>query len=534
MVKPALEIRLPTTVWLLLALGAAVVAMVQVRCTIIMPDTARLSFDSAEYALAGRAWLETGRLVTPFVHPAALGSSPGPPYPLLVGHPLVPALDALAFALAGPDAGSTVWPAVLAFVITVLLTSRLALALTGSRAGAIAAGAAFAVSPWALRYAAEGLSEMPFAAAWTGALLLLLELPRRPRPVLMGVLLGLAHLARPVAVPLLPAFVLGMLLSLPARDWLRSLALAVAGFAPFALLIFVYKWSATGMPFADGGSYLLLTGVDPAHAVARMNRMAPPPDALEWIRDHPLEWLSKVARGIRSIAYTASGLAGRLMVAAACLTAAVVMLRGERRARGFVLTVGLSAAMLLLLSAATVADARMLFPLLPPAIALAFAGLVRVAEGLGRGHRAVVHAAVALAALSNAIPTAIAWQDALTHPAPARGAFREREWRGIGVGVRPMLPANVLVASDAAPWIAWFVRTPVTLVPLEPHTLTDGPERLRPGAVVLTNEWLIRQPGEQAWRAMLEQRTPPPGFVFSGHVRSGRLEAVVFTRTAAP
>ena len=37
------------------------------------------------------------------VHPAALGSAPGPPFPLLVGHPLVPALDALAFALAGPD-----------------------------------------------------------------------------------------------------------------------------------------------------------------------------------------------------------------------------------------------------------------------------------------------------------------------------------------------------------------------------------------------------------------------------------------------
>ncbi len=532
MVKPAPEIRLPSTVWLLLALGAAAAAMVQVRSTIIMPDTARLSFDSAEYALAGRAWLETARLVTPFVHPAALGHAAGPPYPLLVGHPLVPALDALAFALAGPDAGSTVWPAVLAFVLTVLLTTRLALALSGSRAPAIAAGVAFTLSPWALRYAVEGLSEMPFTAAWTAALLVLLQLPQRPRPVLIGVLLGVAHLARPVAVPLLPAFVLGMLALLPARQWLRSIVLMLAGFAPFALVIFVYRWAATGLPFADAGSYLLLAGVDAAHAVARMNRMAPPPDALAWIHDHPGEWLGKVARGIRSIAYAASGLAGRLMVAAACLTAVVVMLRGERQARGFVLSVAVSAALLVLLSAATVADARMLFPLLPPAIALAFAGLVRVAEALGRGRRAVVHVAVALAAAASAIPTASTWRDAVANPVPPRGAYQEREWRGIGLGVRAMLPAGELVASDAAPWIAWFARTPVTLVPLEPHALTDGPERLRPGAVVLTNEWLVRQPGEQEWRTLLEQHTPPPGFVFTGHVRSGRLEAVVFTRIA--
>src|SRR5207249_8631248 len=134
------------------------------------------SFDSAEYALAGRAWLETGHLATPFVHPAALGISLGPPYPLLVGHPLVPALDALAFAMFGTDPNATLAPAVLAFVLCVLVTTRLALALSGSRVAALGAGAAFALSPWVLRFASEGLSEMPFAALLTAAFLLLWQL----------------------------------------------------------------------------------------------------------------------------------------------------------------------------------------------------------------------------------------------------------------------------------------------------------------------------------------------------------------------
>ena len=184
MAQPALENRLPPLAWVAMATGALALAAAHVRVSVLAPDAARFSFDSAEYALAGRAWLETGRLVTPFVHPAALAASPGPPYPLLVGHPLVPALDALAFAIAGATPTASLAPAVLAYVLTVLVTTRLALALSGSRVAGVGAGVAFAVSPWALRFASEGLSEMPFAACLTGALVLLWHLPDRPRPFL--------------------------------------------------------------------------------------------------------------------------------------------------------------------------------------------------------------------------------------------------------------------------------------------------------------------------------------------------------------
>ena len=92
MAQPEHETRLPPLAWAGIAFGSLALAATHVRISVLVPDAARFSFDSAEYALAGRAWLETGRLVTPFVHPAALGISPGPPYPLLVGPHGLPSL----------------------------------------------------------------------------------------------------------------------------------------------------------------------------------------------------------------------------------------------------------------------------------------------------------------------------------------------------------------------------------------------------------------------------------------------------------
>lgn len=525
--------RIPPLAWALLALGALLLALLHVRTVVVGPDAARFSFDSAEYALAGRAWLETGRLSTPFVHPAALGSSPGPPYPLVVGHPLVPALNALAFALAGKDPLVTLVPAMLAYVATVLLVARLALALTGSRAGALGAAAAFAVTPWALRFASEGLSEMPFTAFLTAAFLLLWRTPQHPRPALLGAILGLCHLTRPVTVPLLPAFVVGLWLLTPAPLRVRHLVRAGAAFLPLAALTAIYKWAATGTPFADVGGYLLLGGASPEFVTARLNRMTPPPEALEWIRAHPGEWFAKLARNLRSLGYGAWWLGGKWPGALATLACLVAIVRGEPRARAFALTFAGSAALLTLLACATVADPRMLFPLLPVAIGLSFAVLTRVAEAIGRGRRVLVAAASAGAVLLGVLPLAREWKNAGS--LAGRSEFREREWRGLAESAGGLLPrGDGLVASDAAPWIAWWTRKPVTLVPLEPAALRDGPERLRPAAVVLTNEWLISRPGEAAWKRIFDERRPPPGFRLAGHVRSGRLEAVVFHRDAAP
>jgi len=527
------ETRLPALAWPALALGALALAAAHARITVIAPDAARFTFDSAEYALAGRTWLETGRLATPFVHPAVLGLTSGPPYPLLAGHPLVPALDALAFALAGAKPDATLAPAMLAFVACVLLVARLALELAGSRAAALGAGAAFALSPWALGFACEGRSEMPFAALLTAAFVLLVELPQAARPFWLGAMLGLAQLARPVALPLLPGFGLGLWLLSPPGKRLERGALALAGFLPLASLTAIYKWASIGNPLADVGGYLLLTGITPEWTVSRLNRMTPPPDALVWIAGHPGALAAKLGRNARSLVYGAWDTAARWPAALAGLSSVFLLARGERRARAFAVTLIVVSAVLLLLAATTVADPRILFPLFPAGMAMAFAGVARLAESWAGARRLAVVLAVSLAALIGAIPLARAWRAAASG-AFARPGFRDGEWRGLCAAIEPMLPRAALVASDAAPWIAWYTRRSVTLVPLVPDALAQWPERWRPKTVVLTNEWLVWQPREEPWRDAFRLHQPPAGYRFAGHARSGRLEAAVFDRANEP
>ena len=535
--------RPPALAWVSLALAAAALASAHAFVTVVRPGIERFTFDSAEYALAGRAWLETGRLQTLFIYPAMLGGVPGPPFPLLAGHPLVPALDALVFAIAGPTPDATLVPSLVAFVACVLLVARLALALGGSRAAALGAAAAFAFSPWALGLACEGRSEMPFAALLTAAILLLWELPMAPRPLALGVVLGLAHLARPVVVPLLPGFALGVWLLSPPGRRRHSCLLALAGFLPIAALTALYKWTAAGSPFAGSGSYLLLTGLSPEWALSRINRITPPPDALAWIAAHPAAFAGKVARGAVSIV---SGAFGRTPMTGgfAVLAASFALARGSREERAFVFSLAAMAALLALGAAATVASPRMLFPFLPAGVSLAFAGVAWLTELKPRLRRPLLASVAALAVLAGGVPLARYWH-ALRFGAPAASApagpsipaqplvgLTAAEWHVLSAAVTPLLPRDGLVATDVAPWIAWHTRRPTTIVPLEPSALLTWPERLRPDAVVLTNEYLILQPLEDAWRQVFQRGEPPAGYQLAGRVHAGRLEAVVFTRDA--
>ena len=535
--------RLPPLAWVALALAAAVLGLAHAWVTVVRPGVERFTFDSAEYALAGRAWLETGRLETPFVYPAQLRGAHGPPFPLLAGHPLVPALDALAFAIAGPTPDATLAPSLLAFVACVLLVARLALALAGSRIAALGAAAAFALSPWALGLACEGRSEMPFAALLTGALLLLWEFPTSPRPLALGIVLGLAHLARPVVAPVLPAMALGVWLLSPPDARARCAWLALAGFLPLAVLTAIYKWAAAGDPLAGSASYLLLTGLSPEWALSRINRMTPPPDALAWVRAHPGPFARKVARDLVAIVAGACGRAP--WTAAFALLASTLALVRAGRARRFVLAPGATAALLALLAAATVASPRMLFPFLPAGVSLAFAGVAWLVDLRPRFRRPALALATAVAVLAGAVPLARLWHSLhFGAPEPIAAApagagreplvgLRAAEWRDLAAAVVPLLPRDGLVASDVAPWIAWHTRRAATMVPLEPADLLRGPERLRPAAVVLTNEFLVLQPLEGAWRTAFEHDAPPAGYRFAGHVRAGRLEAAVFVRSGS-
>jgi hypothetical protein len=522
---PAVPARPHAAVSAALALLAVAVLIVHLQRTLLGPGASLLTFDSAEYALAGRELAETGRLMTPFVHPAALHAGQHPPFPLLAGHPLVPVLDAVLFRVAGVRAGLTLVPSVAGCVVLVLAAAWLGFRVARSNTVALAAGLAILLSPWTLRFATEGLSEIPFAALVTLALVVLAGFARRPRPILLGALLGLAHLTRPVLVPMLPAWILGIAWLAPAGARGRTLGLVLLGFAPFAVALALYKAVALGSPLADVGGYLLLASLTPDLAVARLNRMMPPPAPLPFLAAHPAELTHKVLHALPSVLYQVMNQIGRPLTVWFALRAVV---RTEAPARPIYPVTIVAAALLALLAAFTVPDPRMVFPLLPAIVVLALDGAWRLMQRARFPAPAAVAVCLALALVTPVPRLFREWRDARTE-AP-RGVFLESEWRGLGAQLATHLPGHGVVASDAAPWIAWFTHRPVTLVPLAPADLAELARRTDLDAMVLTNEWLIRRPGEEPWLALFEGRARVAGWAESARLRSGRLEAVVLRR----
>jgi len=488
-----------------------------------------LTFDSAEYALAGRELAETGRLMTPFVHPAALHAGQHPPFPLLAGHPLIPIANAVLFRLGGARPELTLVPGALALVLLVIATARLAFHVTRESALALAAGLTVLLSPWTLRFASEGLSEVPFAALVTLGLVLLGGFPERPRAIALGVVLGLAHLTRPVLVPMMPAWILGVVLLAPAGTRLGALARTLLGFAPFAIALAAYKAIALGSPFADVGGYLILASLTPDFAVARLNRMMPPPAVLPYVMAHPGELVHKVLRALPSTGYQVMDRLGRPFAA---LLALRVIRPGDRPGRELTGVVLVAAALLGLLAALTVPDPRMLFPLLPAFAVLALDQAWRILRALRAPARLGLALCLGLA-LAVPLPGLLRDWRAPGASAATRSVFLEREWRGLGAPLAALLPDRGVVASDAAPWIAWGTRRAVTLIPLGPDDLAELGRRTDLGAVVLTNEWLIHRPGEERWLEVFEGRATPAGWTRTARLRSGRLEAVVL-RPGAP
>ena len=277
-----------------LGLLAAVVLLVHLDLTVRRPDRTLLTYDSAEYALAGRHLARTGTLATWFVHPDELAFARRPPFPLIVGHPLVPILNAAVFAMGGPNPALTLVPAGLAYLLLVLCSALLARRLTGSAGFGLAGGAAVALSPRVLYFASEGLSEMPFVAIWMAALALLADFSRAPRPLALGVVLGLAHLARPVMVPLLAPWLLGIAVAAGSGTRMRTLARTLVGFLACALPLALYKLMAAGDPLADVARFNLLTHLAPEFTPERVHRMIAPPSPTAYLAAHPDAVLAKI------------------------------------------------------------------------------------------------------------------------------------------------------------------------------------------------------------------------------------------------
>jgi dolichyl-phosphate-mannose-protein mannosyltransferase len=536
-------------IWLPICASIALGTLaVELELTVRRSDRARFTYDSAEYAVAGRHLARTGNLATTCILPdelqAARRRAPGPrppPYPLLVGHPLVPLLNAAAFRLGGEHPDLTLAPAAAAYLATVLCAAALAAAVAGPWLGVIAA-AAVALAPGVLHYATEGLTELPFAACLTAGLWQLARLPARARPeraaLALGLTLGIAHLARPVAAPLLPVWIAALLLAVPRGGRTRALGLALGGFIPFALALALFKLASAGSPLADVARYNLLSHLAPAFEPVRIHRMLDPPDPLAYLLSHPVAVMRKLTRFGPDIAVGVLAQGG--VLGALGLLHALRMV-GRRDARG--LGVGLAGSVVGLVALITISlpSRRYLVPLIAPLLALgtveAFALTQGAARRLGAGARTALRAGAAaallLAAITSAHPTLRTWRWAWPRGVRDRGEFRESEWRAFGTAVAERLPAGTMVASDVPAWIAWYADRPAVLLPLAPADLARLAARAPVAAVVLSNEWLIDLRGEEAWRVLHRGGAPPSGWRVSGTVVTGRIRAVLLTRQAA-
>ncbi len=506
-----------------LVLFAATVWSFHAWWTIARVGRAWFSYDSAQYALAARDLAQTGRLTTPYAYIGTLREGSGPPYPLLAGHPLLPVLQAPLFAVLGPRPWVSLVPVVLCHLLTVSLAALLVVECGGGIALAAVVGAALAGTPALLGNASDGLSELPFTAAWMATLLVLAGFRRAPRAWAVGALLGLAHLARPMVVPTLPLWLAAAAWASPPGTRWRGVTQVLAGFAPFAVALLLYKWSATGNAFADVGGIMLLTGLAPEFAPHDVARLLHPPDALGWIRAHPGAFVAKLSRNLPAMSLEALRLGGW---AVGCGFAWFV-LRPARDGLGPVrLVAGASLAAIAGLAAVTLPRAHYLFPMLPVAVALGALALQRAGRAARLPSVIVLALVAGLLAWSSWRPLVLGWR-ALREPPRAASAFNEREVAGLGAILHRRLPAGTRVASDMAPWVSWYTRHPSVNLPLRTQDLNELRDRHGIGAVVLTNEWLVSLPGNEAWRDVFESRAPIVGWTTVSVARSGKLQARV-------
>jgi 4-amino-4-deoxy-L-arabinose transferase-like glycosyltransferase len=502
---------------------AALILSVHFELTVRRPDRARLTFDSAEYAVAGRTWARTGRPGTVFVLPHESRVPAQPPFPLILGHPLVPALDAFAFRFVGVRSEATLGPPAVAYLALVGLSLALARALGASGATAVTAALGVALAPRVLYFASEGLTELPFAVALL-ALLWLLARERPPRPGAFGVLLGVAHLARPVLVPLLPVLLAGFAARRTPGTRTRGVLWTLAAFAPFAAVLALYKWNATGDPLADVARYNLLVGLEPRWTPWMVQSAVDPPSPWPMLLSHLPAVGRKLERALPDLGLGLFAQAGTLGAVAAAALVVGLARRGRRLVPAVV--AGLAVTMIVLV-ALTLPSRRYLAPLLPALVVLA---VVAIADW-GRALRLPGWAATALAAVAVALTlgrdTARDWRWAAMRPTPDRGVFHESEWQAAGARLRATLPPGTMVASDAGAFVAWYADRPAALLPATPAQLDTLRARLPIAAVVLTNEWLLEQPGFETWRTIADDPSRLPGWSAASIVRAGRLRAVV-------
>ena len=240
-----------------------------------------LSYDSAQYALAGREMAWHGRFASPFALPIDLVHHSLPPWPLAGLQPGLVLFEGAVFklvpargAVAGPDPRAWL-TLILPFCAFLMLAASLAMSVRHlfarwwpaapwrARAGAaLTLGLYFALDPEAQHFATGGVAELPFTLGLLFAFLgLALEAPVH-RPLGFGAVLGIAGLFMGNILGLVLLFAVAAAAIAPAGRRLSTALRLLAGFTLVLAPWWFYKWRAFGSPGWDLARCLVWDGVD--------------------------------------------------------------------------------------------------------------------------------------------------------------------------------------------------------------------------------------------------------------------------------
>jgi hypothetical protein len=483
-----------------------------------------LGYDAAQYALAARSLAEHGRFETTFALPIELSRHPAPPWPLAAVQPGLVVAEAAVErvtpralpgrSLATPREREWLSLAVplacflgLAFLLAAVAARLLREASQASTAARWGAGTivalAFLLDPEAQHFAAGGFTELPFTLGIVAALALVATGTAARRPLLFGVLLGIAGAFRANMLWLAPCFAIGAAALAPAPTRWRVAAVVLLGFALPLAPWWIYKWKAFGSPGADLSRWMLWEGVEGRTWFTMMHLPEAPkvPHGAEAAR----LLAGKVTRNL-AVLLLAVATGPRALWIGALL---VWLLSRPPRAlavAGWLVLVQL--ALGLLAAASTIPWLRYVFPARVPLEAaglLATWGLIaRLPEApLGASGRRVVTAGVAMLALAWG-----AWQCRIGL-AEARSTSAERGIPSVATlaDLTRRLDAEVAhgetVMSNLGPTLAYHARRPVLHLALAPEDLDACRSHLTFTHVLL----VFRDPG-RAWTEWREAMEP--------------------------
>lgn len=440
-----------------------------------------LNYDAAQYALAGRELAWHGRLATPFGLPIDLVHQSRPPWPLAAVQPGLVLFEALVFKLVparGAVAGSDprAWlTLLLPFCSYLFLGAALALSVryvfarwwpeapASVRVGAAAVlGLAFFLDPEAQHFAISGLTELPFTV---GLLFLLLGVALGvpgEKPLVFGLVMGVAGLFRANMLWLAPLFALAGAWSAEPGRRLRVLPLAMLGYALPLAPWWLYKWLAFGSPGWDLTRFVIWDGVQ----------------GRGWFSLYHLPQVPEVPHGAEALRLLAAKVTGNLPKLGAVMLmgprglwlggiAGWLLLRRPPRPLAAAGALALVAAGLGLVTAAvSIPWLRYVFPtrVLAEAVGVLALGALLAhltRDALRERARHLVFAAIAVLALAWGALSTVRGNREAAETAQVRGEPRANTMTALSIAMNARLAPGEVVMCNLGPTLAWHSLHPV-------------------------------------------------------------------------